>query len=392
MSLRRISVLVCCGFLVLAGVCGVFAKAAGDEQSPFAAADEQILSEIREHSEAAANLEYLSDSIGARLTGSPQLKQANDWTRDMFAKYGAVNAHLEGWTMERSWARGKASARIVSQTEHLLTIASAGWSLGTPGAITGPVVYFDAKEKRDFAKFHGKLKGAIVIYQEAPSLSPPKAEDPVAPMSRPMQEPPPRMGEPPVEDPYAAFLKAAKERTEFWKQEGVAAVLRDSNKPHGLLNMTDASLARYDIGPIPTAFITGEGYRTIFRMLQRHLPVQIEMEMTNTIGSKPMEVYNTVAEIRGSEKPDEVVIIGAHLDSWDLGTGSTDNGTGSMAVLEAARALAKLNLKPKRTIRFVLFAGEEQGLYGSQEYVKAHQTNWRKFPGCWCTIPEPAAC
>ena len=92
-----------------------------------------------------------------------------------------------------------------------------------------------------------------------------------------------------------------------------------------------------------------------------------------------MEVYNTVADIRGSEKPDEMVILGAHLDSWDLGTGSTDNGTGSMAVLEAARTLAKLNLKPKRTIRFVLFTGEEQGLYGSEEYVKAHQNELEKI-------------
>src|SRR6202171_4686509 len=372
MSVRRFSVLVCGVVLVLVAVRGGVAKPAGDEKSPFAAADAQILSEIREHSEAAANLEYLSDSIGPRLTGSPQLKRANEWTRDMFAKYGAVNAHLEAWTMERSWTRGKASARIVSPTEHALTIASARWSPSTNVSITGPVVYFDAKEKKDFAKFHGKLKGAIVIYQEAASLSPPKPDDPHAQMSRPMQQPPARIGEPPVEDPYEAFLKAAKERTEFWKQEGVAGVLRDSNKPHGLLNMTGVSLERYDIGPIPTAFITGEGYRTIFRMLQRHLPVQVEMEMTNTVGDKPMTVYNTVAEIRGSEKPDEVVIIGAHLDSWDLATGSTDNGTGSMAVLEAARTLAKLNLKPKRTIRFVLFTGEEQGLYGSREYVKAH--------------------
>jgi Zn-dependent M28 family amino/carboxypeptidase len=381
MSLRRCSVFVCGVVLVLAAVRGGLANPPADEKSPFAAADAQILSEIREHSEAPANLEYLSDSIGARLTGSPQLKQANDWTRDRFAKYGAANAHLEGWTMEHSWTRGKASARIVSPTEHPLTIAAAGWSPSTPGAVTGPVVYFDAKEKKDFAKFHGKLKGSIVIYQEAASLSPPKADDPNALVSRPMQQPPPRIGEAPLEDPYAAFLKAAKERTEFWKQEGVAAVLRDSNKPHALLNMTDVSLERYDIGPIPTAFITGEGYRTIFRMLQRHLPVQVEMEMTNTIGDKPMTVYNTVAEIRGLEKPEEVVIIGAHLDSWDLGTGSTDNGTGSMAVLEAARALAKLNLKPKRTIRFVLFSGEEQGLYGSQEYVRAHQKELENISG-----------
>ena len=379
MRLRRIGVMVC-GVVVLSAAVRVgWAGAAGEEKSPFAAADAQILSEIREHSEAAANLEYLSDNIGARLTGSAQLKQANEWTRDMFAKYGTVNAHLEGWTMEHSWTRGKASARMVSPAEHPLTIAAAGWSQGTPGVITGAVVYFDAKEKKDFAKFHGKLKGAIVIYQEPASLSPPKPEDPNALLSRAMEQPPARIGERPVEDPYGAFLKAARDRAEFWKQEGVAAVLRDSNKPHGLLNMTDASLGRYDVGPIPTAFITGEGYRMIFRMVQRHLPVRVEVEMTNSIGDKPMTVYNTVAEIRGSEKPEEVVLIGGHLDSWDLGTGSTDNGTGSIAVLEAARALAKLNLKAKRTIRFVLFSGEEQGLYGSQEYVKSHQDDLEKI-------------
>jgi Zn-dependent M28 family amino/carboxypeptidase len=381
MNLRRIGALVLGGVAVSISVRGALVRAGGDEKNSVAAADAQILSEIREHSELMANLEYLSDSIGPRLTGSAQLKQANDWTREMFARYGLSNAHLEPWTMERSWARGHASARIAGPTEHPLTIAAAGWSPSTPGAITGPVVYFDAKEKKDFAKFQGKLKGAIVIYQEASSLSPPKPEDPRAQMSRPMQQPPPRIGEPPMEDPYEAYLRATKERTEFWKQEGVAAVLRDSNKPHGLLNMTDVSLARYGMAPIPTAFVTGEGYRMIFRMLQRHLPVQVEMEMTNTIGDKPMQVYNTVADLRGSEKPDEMVILGAHLDSWDLGTGSTDNGTGSMVVLEAARALAKLNLKPKRTIRFVLFSGEEQGLYGSQEYVKTHKDELEKISG-----------
>src|SRR6202008_4135467 len=107
--------------------------------------------------------------------------------------------------------------------------------------------------------------------------------------------------------------------------------------------------------------------RMIFRMM-KHGPVQLEISMANTFSDKPVEVYNTVAEIRGSEKPDEVVILGAHLDSWDLGTGSTDNGTGSMAVMEAARALVKSGVKPKRTIRFVLFSGEEEGLNGSKKY------------------------
>src|SRR5260370_31702923 len=110
----------------------------------------------------------------------------------------------------------------------------------------------------------------------------------------------------------------------------------------------------------------------IYRRLKKG-PVEMEIEISNSLSKKPVEVYNTVAESRGSEKPDEVVIIGAHLDSWDLGSGATDNGTGSMAVLEAARALQKLGVKPKRTIRFVLFTGEEQGLNGSKAYVKAHQ-------------------
>ena len=377
MNLRRVAVLVLGGAIALIGVRAGSARPSPDEKTSFASADAQILSEIREHSQVMENLEYLSDNIGQRLTGSPQLKQANEWTRDKFTQYGMANAHLEPWTIARSWTRGTARARIVSPAEHPLTIAAAGWSPSTPGVVQGPVVYFDAKKKEEFAKFHGKLQGAVVIYQEPASFSPPSPADPKAAVLRPMQEPPPKMGEPPAPDPYEAILQAAKERTEFFKQEGVIAVLRDSAKPHGLLNMTDVSLEKYGIGPIPSAFVTGEGYRMIFRML-KHGPVKVEVELTNTIGDKPIEVYNTVAEIRGSEKPDEMVIIGAHLDSWDLGTGSTDNGTGSMAVLEAARTLAKLNLKPKRTIRFVLFTGEEQGLYGSQEYVKAHQNELEK--------------
>jgi carboxypeptidase Q len=380
MNSRRIGAVGAgCVLGLIAGFAGT-ARPSPDEKAAIAATDAQILGEIREHSEAMANLEHLSDSIGPRLTGSPQLKQANEWTRDMFQKYGLRNAHLEPWTIARSWTRGSARARIVSPAEHPLTIAAAGWSPSTPGVVQGPVVYFDAKTPPEFGKFRGRLKGAIVIYQEPESLSPPKPEGQEDRIVRPMQQPPARIGEPSIPDPYEAILKQAKERTHFFKQEGVVAVLRDSNKPHGLLNMTDVSLDRYATGLIPTAFVTGEGYRMIFRLL-KHGPVRVEIEMNNTFGEKPMDVYNTVADIRGSEKPDEMVILGAHLDSWDLGTGSTDNGTGTAAVLEAARALGKLNLKPKRTIRFVLFTGEEQGLYGSEEYVKAHQNELEKVSG-----------
>src|SRR6267378_2282023 len=318
MNVRRVFTFVFAAVLVLTVVRAGSARTAGDEASAFAAEDAQILSEIRDHSHVMENLEYLSDEIGPRLTGSPQLKQANDWTAAKFREYGLTNVHLEPWTIAHSWTRGTAQARIVSPAGHPLTIASAGWSPGTNGVLRGPVVYFEAKTKGDFEKFRGKLKGAIVIYQEPESLSPPKPENLNGGLIRPMQQPPPVKGQPPAPSPFATLQEAARARNEFFK-------------------------------------------------------VEVEIEMTNSFGDKPMDVYNTVAEIRGSERPDEVVILGAHLDSWDLGTGSTDNGTGSMAVLEAARTLAKLNLKPKRTIRFVLFSGEEEGLVGSAKYADAHR-------------------
>jgi len=370
--------LVCVAALVLAGVRAGSAKRAPDDTNAFATADAQILNEIRDHSQAMDNLEYLSDEIGPRLTGSSQLKQANDWTAAKFREYGLTNVKLEPWTIAHSWTRGTSHARIVSPAVHPLTIASAGWSPGTNGAVRGPVVYFDAKTKEEFGKFRGKLKGAIVIYQEPESLSPPKPQNPNALLVRPMQAPPPVKGQPAEPSPFAAQQEVARARNDFFKQEGVAVVLRDSGKPHGLLNMTGIGGEKFDIGAIPTAFITGEGYRMLFRM-QKHGKVEVEIEMSNSFGDKPMDVYNTVAEIRGSEKPDEMVILGAHLDSWDLGTGSTDNGTGSMAVLEAARTLAKLNLKPKRTIRFVLFTGEEEGLVGSVKYVESHTNELEKI-------------
>src|SRR3989441_5945360 len=159
-------------------------------------------------------------------------------------------------------------------------------------------------------------------------------------------------------------------QTKFFADEGVSAVLLGSEKWYGLKNMSTSG-REYVPGAVPTAYITREDDALLWRLLDAGA-VEAEVSIESSFSGKPVEVYNTVAEIPGSEKPDEVVIIGGHLDSWDLGTGATDNGTGSAAVLEAARALQKSGVKPKRTIRFVLFTGEEQGLNGSRAYVKAH--------------------
>ena len=197
MNLRRV---IAFAFVLLLamGVLQAIAHPAPDtaDTNDYAAADAQILKEIHEHSEAMENLEHLSDAIGARLTGSPQLKQANEWTAEMFRKYGLTNVHLEPWTIAHSWTRGTAHARIVKPAEHPLTIAAAGWSPSTPGVLHAPVVYFDAKKKEEFEKFRGKLKGAVVIYQEPASLSPPKPEDSRSEVVRAMQAPPPMKGEP----------------------------------------------------------------------------------------------------------------------------------------------------------------------------------------------------
>jgi hypothetical protein len=181
--------------------------------------------------------------------------------------------------------------------------------------------------------------------------------------------------------PYgsAASRNLRQAQTKFFAEEGVGAVLQASEKWYGLLNMGAAG-REYLPSAIPTAFIARENYTLLWRLLDAGA-VEAEVNIGSSFSGKPVEVYNTVAEITGSEKPDEVVIVGGHLDSWDLGTGATDNGTGSMAVLEAARALQKLGVKPKRTIRFVLFTGEEQGLNGSRAYVKAHQQELEKISG-----------
>jgi carboxypeptidase Q len=340
-----------------------------------AQADGQIFAEIHDHNEIMSNLEYLSDVIGARLTGSEKLKKANDWTRQRFADYGLGSAHLEAWTIAHGWTRGTARGRILSPAEHTLTIASYGWAPGTSGPVSGSVAYVKGESLSDLEAYKGKLKGAIVI-TNTPTPLPPQDTPAPNPMLVPYDDPfllmrPMRPGEQPEQyrEQRRRFMRA---RLDFLKSEGVIAMLTDSGKFDGLLNMTGLGGRSYGIAPIPAAFVTSENYSLIWRLMQKG-PVQVELEITNSISDKPIEVHNTVAEIRGSEKPDEIVVLGAHLDSWDLGTGTTDNGTGSMVVMEAARAIQKLGLQPKRTIRFALFAGEEQGLNGSRAYVAEHK-------------------
>ncbi len=353
--------------------------------SPYREADKKLFAEIDKNNELLGNLEYLCDMIGPRLTGSDKLKAANQWTMKRLQDYGLENPHLENWAIANGWSRGTAAGRVVEPAAHRMTVAAAGWTPSTNGPVRGKLKYVKADRLEDLEKFKGQLQGAIVISAEPSRLTPPGT-----PAAAPAPRPPSALDSlaaernQPDADPNIPFeerMRVRRQMNDFFKKEGVVAILRDSSKEHGLLNMSGGGGSNFQIGTIPTAYVPREDYTRLWRLLERKQPVELELDIRNDVTPGPVEVYNTVAEIRGSEKPDEIVIVGAHLDSWDLGTGATDNGTGSVVVLEAARALKASGLKPKRTIKFLLFSGEEQGLVGSREYVKAHKDELDRIQG-----------
>jgi carboxypeptidase Q len=373
------------------------------------ALDKKIIAEAKNGSEIMANLTYLSDMIGPRLTGSAALKKANDWTAEKMRSYGLSNVHLEGWQIPVRWERGPASMRIIEPNiGRSLTVAAMGWTPGTNGKITGEVVVIKAQNAKELEQYKGKLKNAVVLRGEPARIAPvtekdfgfaqrrrnldekgnPKADgkktDGKKADGKAEDRPPPR----PQRD-FAAMMAFRRELSDFLRKEGVAVLLMDAGKPHGLLNMTGSWRGTDRVNaadPLPSLFVAHEHYTQLYRLATRPARTQtapppktrVEVEIDNKLVPGPHVVYNTVGEIPGTEKPDEFVVLGAHLDSWDLGQGTTDNGTGSCVVLEAARVLVKSGIRPKRTIRFVLFTGEEQGLHGSKEYVKAHKDEMAK--------------
>jgi hypothetical protein len=375
------------------------------------ALDRVIITEVRTHSEIMKNLQYLSDEIGARLTGSRNLERANTWTADKMKSYGLENVRLEPWEIPVGWVRGPATMKIIEpDTGRGLMIASAGWMPGTNGKVTGDVVILKGRTKADLAKYKGKLKGAVILASAPatvapitdlrylgggppPKKDPPKheeakkeskkdeecgseAEQP--PTQTKKDEQPKKDGQPPRR-PGGGLSGGFGIDLDFLKAEGAACLVSDAGKPHSLLVTTggwpvDRAAAE---ARLPRVFMAHEHYALLYRLASREGAVtRVETEIANKFIPGPITVYNTIGEVRGCEKPDEVVIVGAHLDSWDLAQGTTDNGTGSCIVLETARtvaALAREGYRPKRTIRFCLYTGEEQGLWGSRKYVERHK-------------------
>jgi hypothetical protein len=333
---------------------------------PSGDAIQRMITEGTVNSHADADLQYLLDVIGPRLAGSPGMRRANEWTRDKFREYGADRSTLDEFTFGVGWTRGPMTVRMLEPQRRELIGVSWAWSVGTNGPVAGDVVFMDARTLDEYnSRFRGKLAGKWVMIGSGFPVE--NMADPVASAPDSARVDSIRRVMQPHNEAENYFFPR---RAAYINAERPAGLIRDGAKQFGLLTMSGAPNA---ISPMPQVVVANDVYRQLERLARRGERVRIEADIRNSFTPDTLKQWNTVAEIRGSEKPDEVVLLGAHLDSWDLATGGTDNGTGSIAVLEAARILHASGVVPKRTIRFVLFGAEEEGLFGSQAYVEAHQ-------------------
>jgi carboxypeptidase Q len=332
----------------------------------------RLIDQALNRSEVMANLQHLSDVIGPRLSGSAAMRRANEWTAGRFQAYG-LSARLEPYSFGVSWERGPVSVHLVAPFSREVTAHSWAWTDGTGGkTLSGPVVLTDLSTPESLAVYRGKVKGAWVLPRAPYPIWNPDGPPMTAQDSLRLKEQI-KFRNSPFADTSAAAVTGRRQfqldLPYILNSAGALGTLVDGSKEFGLMTMSGSPTR---LAPLPNLVISHEDYALLARLLAAGVTPRLEGKVENRMGQTPVQQWNTVAELRGSERPGQAVILGAHLDSWDLGTGVTDNGTGSMVVLEAARVLAQSGLKPKRTIRFILFSGEEQGLLGSRAYADAH--------------------
>lgn len=294
---------------------------------------------------SAELLQQLTDDIGARLVGSPAYEQAAQWAAAKFKEAGATNVRFEQFTLPNAWQRGPAHARIVAPVGRPLRIGSVGWGPSTPaGGVRGDVILVSDLSPAALRSQSTELENRIVLIDLTKALP----RDQSLAFAR-------------LRDSYALF-----------RDLGVQAVLLPHDVPNNVPGWVDTGNARGTILPLPVGDIGWEDSLLLRRHLARG-PVTIHAEWQNEV-SGPTQVSNVIAEVVGSELPNEWVLLGAHLDSWDLGTGAQDNGSGVVMVLEAARAIASSGKTQRRSIQFALWAAEEPGPPGSAMFIKRHAT------------------
>lgn len=371
-----------------------------------------VVARIREeglnHSQVMETLSYLSDVIGPRLTGSPNLRRANEWTKSKLESWGLTQAHLEGWgPFGRGWSLQRFSAQLIEPQQIALPGYPKAWSPGLDHPIEAEVIHVEVKSDADYEKYRGKLQGAVVLISSVREVR--ERFDPLATrlgetnLLRLANAGPPTVAR--VFDrgtntarstnaPVRRNTDPAGRLLSFVSREGAAAVVtsspqgdagtffisqatvpaaepRETNAPPS----TNAVVRPWapDAPAFPPQIVLAtEEYNRLVRMLKAGEKLKMALEMKARFHGDDLMAYNTVAEIPGSDLKDEIVMVGGHLDSWHGGTGATDNGAGVACAMEAVRILQALHLQPRRTVRVALWTGEEQGIYGSKAYVSNH--------------------
>jgi carboxypeptidase Q len=388
----------------------------------------QIKQEAFDKSQVMDTLSFLSDAYGPRLTASPQFDEAAKWAMDRLKSYGVENVHEEEWgPFGRSWSIENYTIDMLTPRYSHLVAAPLAWSSPTDGPVTGELIFaplpgreynltkLTARIEEFEKKWRGKLKGKIVLISELPheepSAKPLFERYTAAELAEFAKAPEPQVKKKidwntfempeseaerrnlfrslPESAMDALFEKLDDQRNKvnaFLKDEGALAVLRtDARAYDGKLAAEQVGSPKSSVrsGP-PTFVVIDEQYSRMTRLLEKNIPVTVRLDLKVKDSGKDEMAHNIVGEIPGSSKPDEVVMIGAHFDSWHTGTGATDNGAGSAAMIEAMRILKAAKLPLKRTVRIGLWSGEEQGLFGSKAYVAKHLADVKSMQ----TTPE----
>ncbi len=354
--------------------------------------DLDVIRQIREEGLERSQIEelggYLTDVIGPRLTGSPGMMKANQWTAERLRQWGLTNVVVEPWgEFGRGWENRSFSGRIVEPYVQPLNALPVAWTAGTNSAVAGSAVIVEADSAADLERFRGKLSGAFVLTQEPQVIEP---EFDPRPLRRSLAD----LLEPEEQRPEADPQEWRRRREQFRRvfamrdtiakfleSEDIAAALYPSSRTYGILRVWGDRAARDAEQPIPKTqlVVSHEQYGQIYRNLKRGIPVRLEIDVQNEFFESDLQAYNTLGDIPGTDKADEYVMLGAHLDSWYSGTGATDNAAGSIVMMEAVRILKALGVQPQRTIRIALWSGEEQGLLGSRAWVEKNEQLWPKI-------------
>ena len=339
----------------------------------------RIKDEGLQRSQVMDTLSYLTDIHGPRLTNSPNIRKAAEWAMKRLTEWGIANVRQETWgPFGRGWSNEKFTANVISPQPFPLLAFSKAWAPGTNGPVTADAMMAVIDSEEDFPQWSGKVKGKIVLASKPLDVKPlfeptgrRYTEQQLSDLEAQRIDVDAAQGRP---RNFQAAQALARKKMEFFAREGVAAVLEPGNgrNDHGaILVGGPRDLRDPKATPQPPQIVVAtEHYGRIARTLEKNLPVKIELNVQNTYHDQTLDSFNIIAELRGTDKADEVVMLGAHFDSWHAGTGATDNAAGSAAMMEAMRILKASGLTMRRTVRLALWTGEEQGLLGARAYVK----------------------